>query len=126
MFDASNDTKVQPGSTKIQLTYETELQRGKNVFDAAAKTEGLERLVFSMLAGPKKWTGGKFQHVYHCDAKQEGADYGKVMYPEVWKKTSLIQVGVYLSTNLPPGHPAFLPSRVSKLSSYHHIYFVVG
>jgi NmrA-like family len=57
MFDPSNDSKVKPSQTKIQLAYETELQRSKNVFDAAAKTEGLDRLVFSMLAGPKKWMG---------------------------------------------------------------------
>jgi len=34
-----------------------------NVFDAAAKTEGLERLVFSTLPGPKKWSNGKIDKV---------------------------------------------------------------
>ncbi|KAJ9614548.1 hypothetical protein H2200_002685 [Cladophialophora chaetospira] len=77
-----------------------EIQQGKNVFDAAAKTDGLERLIFSGLSNATKWSKGKYPHVYHFDSKALAAEYGQKTYPDLWKKTSILQVGFYLNNVL--------------------------
>ncbi|OQU98278.1 hypothetical protein CLAIMM_04087 [Cladophialophora immunda] len=77
-----------------------EEQQGRNVFDAAAQVQGLQRLIFSSLSNATKWSGGKYTHVYHFDSKAHAAEYGQARYPELWKKTSIIQVGFYLSNVL--------------------------
>ncbi|GMF80517.1 unnamed protein product [Aspergillus oryzae] len=79
--------------SKIRRTYEYELQQGKNVFDAAAKIDTLERLVFSSLSDASKWSKGKYTRVLHFEAKAHAVDYGRETYPELWKKTSVVQVG---------------------------------
>ncbi|KIW74229.1 hypothetical protein Z517_12169 [Fonsecaea pedrosoi CBS 271.37] len=77
-----------------------EEQQGKNVFDAAAQTQGLQRLIFSGLSNATKWSRGKYTHVYHFDSKARAAEYGQATYPDLWQKTSIIQVGFYLSNVL--------------------------
>ncbi|KIX96202.1 uncharacterized protein Z520_07980 [Fonsecaea multimorphosa CBS 102226] len=77
-----------------------EEQQGRNVFDAAAQTQGLHRLIFSGLSNATKWSGGKYRHVYHFDSKARAAEYGQATYPDLWKKTSILQVGFYLSNIL--------------------------
>ncbi|KIX05561.1 uncharacterized protein Z518_06433 [Rhinocladiella mackenziei CBS 650.93] len=95
--DPANQTKRAPGQAMNVWSYEHELEQGKNVFDAAAKTDGLQRMIFSSLSYAKKWSGGKYSHVYHLDSKAEAVEYGRLKYPELWKKTSIIQIGYYLS-----------------------------
>jgi len=62
-MNPANREKAKPGQALNEWAYEYEQQQGMNVFDAAAKTEGLERLVFSTLPGPKKWSNGKLNKV---------------------------------------------------------------
>ncbi|EXJ69481.1 uncharacterized protein A1O5_07517 [Cladophialophora psammophila CBS 110553] len=88
------------GQPKNVWAGQNEERQGKNVFDAAAQTEGLERLIFSGLSNATKWSGGKYTHVYHFDSKARAAEYGQATYPDLWKKTNIIQVGFYLSNIL--------------------------
>jgi hypothetical protein len=88
------------------------LQQGKNIFDAASKIESLKRLVFSGLSDASKWSGGKYTHVYHFDSKAHALEYGRKTHPDLWKKTSVIQVGFYLTNILPGVQPLFSPTKV--------------
>lgn len=110
-FDPANTEKAAAaGKPKNRWAADHEEQQGKNVFDAAAKTEGLERLVFSGLSNATKWSKGKYPHVYHFDSKAHAAEYGQATYPDLWKKTSVIQVGFYLSNFLL--YPFMRPAKV--------------
>lgn len=84
------------GRPANELCFELEIQQGKNIFDAAAQTQGLERLVFSNLSNPSKLSGGKYKYVLHFDSKALAVEYGQLKYPELWAKTSLAQLGCYL------------------------------
>lgn len=42
------------GKSLLEYTYDTELQHGRNVFDAASKVDGLESLIFSSLSDASK------------------------------------------------------------------------
>ncbi|ETI20300.1 hypothetical protein G647_08334 [Cladophialophora carrionii CBS 160.54] len=96
--DPSNTEKAAAtGLPKNVWAARVEEQQGKNVFDAAAHTAGLERLVFSGLSHATKWSRGKYSHVYHFDAKARAAEYGREKHVELWAKTSILQVGFYLS-----------------------------
>jgi len=66
-MNPANREKVKPGQAMNEWAYEYEKQQGMNIFDAAAKTEGLQRLVFSTLPGPNKWTRGKLTKVCGYD-----------------------------------------------------------
>ncbi|KAF7622862.1 putative hscarg dehydrogenase [Aspergillus flavus] len=103
--------------SKIRRTYEYELQQGKNVFDAAAKIDTLERLVFSSLSDASKWSKGKYTRVLHFEAKAHAVDYGRETYPELWKKTSVVQVGWYLSNFLGP----FLRPKKAESGVYQFV-----
>ena len=99
-LNPENRAKAAPSQPLNVWASEYELQQGINVFDAAAQTKGLQRLIFSSLSNATKWSKGKYTHVYHFDSKARAAEYGRDMYPELWKKTSVIQVGFYLSNIL--------------------------
>lgn len=86
---------AKPGQRQNHRTYENELQQGKNVFDAASQTEGLERLIFSGMADVVKWSKGKYKHVYHFDSKAHAIEYGKATYPDLWKKTSVLNLASF-------------------------------
>jgi NmrA-like family len=98
--DPANYAKLAPGQTINEWCYAYELQQAKNIFDAASKITTLERLIWSSLSSAKKWSKGKYTWVYHFDSKADAAEYGRVAYPDLWKKTSIIQVGFYLSNFL--------------------------
>jgi len=108
------------GQPQNERTYYDELQQGKNVFDAAAQTEGLERLVFSGMADCTKWSGGKYKHVYHFDTTAHAIEYGRTTYPELWKKTSVIQLGFFLSNFL--NSPFLIPKKVWLSPPHLHIW----
>lgn len=99
-FNPENQAKAKPGQKLIDLAYELEVQQGKNVFDAAAKVKTLDRLVFSGLSHVTKWSKGKYKRVPQYDAKAVAAEYGQERHPELWKKTSIIQIGFYLENFL--------------------------
>jgi hypothetical protein len=91
-FNPANESKVKAGQTMLEWAHDYELQQGKNVFAAAAQTQGLERLMFSVLSHATKWSGGKYKHIYHFDAEGRAVEYGKAHYPDLMKKTSVIQL----------------------------------
>ncbi|KAG4414577.1 hypothetical protein IFR04_012275 [Cadophora malorum] len=78
--------------------YDVEVQQGRNIVDAAnATVDTLERFVLSTLSPTKKLSGGKYTHNYHFDAKWEAVEYLRGKYPELEKKTSFLQVGLYMT-----------------------------
>ena len=91
------------------------------MFDAAAKVEGLERLIFSGIADVAEASGGKYTEVWHSDSKTHAEIYGRETYPELWEKTNIIQVGYYLSNWRMI--PAMMPKKVRK-TPYFALYHV--
>ncbi|KAJ4180388.1 hypothetical protein NW767_014393 [Fusarium falciforme] len=80
------------------LAYDLEVQQGRNIVDAVFATlETLDRFVLSTLSATTKWSKGKYTHNYHFDAKWEAVEYLKATYPALEKKTSYLQVALYLS-----------------------------
>ncbi|KAI7282850.1 hypothetical protein KC345_g3272 [Hortaea werneckii] len=81
--------------------YGIEVQQGKNVADAAAEVPELERLVWSSLANVKKRSGGKYNQVFHFDAKAAVAEY---MFEKerLESKVSCVLMGCFL-TNVAKG-----------------------
>ncbi|KAH7386353.1 hypothetical protein BKA64DRAFT_726041 [Cadophora sp. MPI-SDFR-AT-0126] len=78
--------------------YDVEVQQGRNIVDAAnATVKTLERFVLSTLSATKKLSGGRYTHNYHFDAKWAAVEYLRERYPELEKKTSLLQVGLYMT-----------------------------
>ncbi|OHW99276.1 NADB-Rossmann family domain-containing protein [Colletotrichum incanum] len=63
----------------------------------AATFDTLDRLVLSTLSATKKWSRGKYSHVYHHDAKWKAVEYLKANYPELDKKTSYLQMSLYMT-----------------------------
>ncbi|RFU30251.1 hypothetical protein B7463_g6106, partial [Scytalidium lignicola] len=108
-YNPATDAKIPPGVAKNKWVYDYEVQQLKNMIDAAAKTEGLERLVYSSLSDGNRWSKGKYPNVLHFDSKAHASYYGAEKYPELWKKTSLLQVGWYLP-NL-TGNPLLQPKK---------------
>ncbi|KAI7544151.1 hypothetical protein KC331_g6976 [Hortaea werneckii] len=85
--------------------YSIEVQQGKNIADAAAEVPQLERLVWSSLPNVKRWSGGKYDQVFHFDAKAAVAEYvlGK---EELERKVSYVLMGTFL-TNVVKGTEIF-------------------
>lgn len=96
-MNPSSQAKAQAaGKGLMEWAYENELNQGKNIIRAAAQTQSLQRLIFSGLADVSKWSGGKYKHSYHFDAKAHAINYAKEFHPDLWAKTSVIQAGWYL------------------------------
>ncbi|GAB1737777.1 hypothetical protein NU219Hw_g2184t1 [Hortaea werneckii] len=85
--------------------YSIEVQQGKNIADAAAKVPELERLVWSSLANVKRWSGGKYDQVFHFDAKAAVAEY-MLEKEELESKVGCVLMGVFL-TNVVKGTEIF-------------------
>ena len=109
-FNPANASKVKPGQALNAWAAENESQQLKNVIDAAAKVPTLERFIFSAISNASKWSKGKYTHIYHFDGKANAEEYGKEKYPELWKKTSIFQAGIYLSNYV--SDPAGAPTKV--------------
>ncbi len=78
-----------------EFCFDLEVQQGKNIANAAAKVETLERYVCSSLSDAKKWSKGKYTWVYHFDGKAQVVEYIKDELPHLAKKTSVLQIGLY-------------------------------
>ncbi|KAH8749734.1 hypothetical protein F5883DRAFT_580649 [Diaporthe sp. PMI_573] len=106
--------------TETEVAYEAEKQQGRNIIDAAYGTiETLNRLVFSTLSHTRKWSNGKYTHNLHFDAKWEGVEYLKATYPTLDKKTSYLQVGLYVTNwkkGLHMARPTKQPDGTFQLS----------
>lgn len=116
LADEANRSKLRPGQSMPEWAGEYEFLQGRNIFDAAAQAQadhqGLERIVFSSLSHASQWSKGKYTHVYHFDSKGNTVEYVKEKHPALWAKTSLIQVGFYLSNFI--HFPFFKPQKVSE------------
>lgn len=81
-----------------------ELSRGRNIADAAAAAlakEGiLEHFIWSSLPSVKEASNGKYDFVYHFDAKAEVSTYVEKELPKLWMKTSLLWMGFYANNAL--------------------------
>ena len=98
-YSPATQSKLKDGQTINEYCYEKELQQGKNIVDAAAEVEGLQRLVLSALCDATKISGGKYKWVYHYDSKARFVEYLKENYPELDEKLDVIQVGSYMSNS---------------------------
>ena len=96
-YDPENQKKFKPGQTINQFCYDLEFTQGRNIADAAATVESLERYVWSSLSSAKKWSKGKYTWAYHLDAKAYVDEYIKEKQPKLWEKTSVLQVGFFLT-----------------------------
>ena len=92
-----------------------ELAQGKNIAEAAAKTETLERIVWSSLPSPKKWSRGKYTKVSMFDTKEEISDVLSSK-PELGDKLSVLLIGFY-ATNALAVKELYGPSKVSLLQN---------
>ena len=94
-----------------QACYQHELQQGKNVVSAAARTleDGqLETFVLSTLSDPRRWSKGTHKKLLHFEIKAVIEDYLRAEHPKLAAKTSYLQVGFYMS-NL--WYPFFMPKK---------------
>ncbi|KUJ12868.1 putative NAD dependent epimerase/dehydratase [Mollisia scopiformis] len=96
-YNPSTQSALGPNQSLGEYCYEIELQQVKNIFDAAAKTEGLQRLVISTLVDVQTLSGGRYENVFHCDGKARGVAYGRAKYPELWGKVDQAFVPNYMS-----------------------------
>jgi hypothetical protein len=87
--------KLRPNQTLREWCYETEVRQGKNIADAVATVETLELFIWSTLSHASKWSKGKYTGVYHFDSKAVVVEYINEKYPEVAKRTSLLQMGLF-------------------------------
>ncbi|CAN9478528.1 unnamed protein product [Alternaria alternata] len=107
-FMAQQQSSVN-GQSPMLFAKEKEIQQNKNIIDAAAKVESLERFIFSSLPNIEKLSGGKYSHVHQFDGKAIAEEYGKTTYPELWKKTSVLYAGFFLENYLKPDASAYRP-----------------
>ena len=75
--------------------YELEIQYGKNIANAAAETEGLERFIYSALSDGSKWSKGKYTWAYHFESKAKVVEYVREELPELDAKMSTVHIGFY-------------------------------
>lgn len=124
----TRDPKVQErakvaGVPVNALAYDIEVQQGRNIVDAANATlDTLDRFVLLTLSATKKWSKGKYSHNYHFDAKWVAVEYVKATYPELAKKTSYLQVALYLTNwkefgPLPMGKPVKVSTAPEESAS---------
>lgn len=100
IFHAMQHPEVlQGGQTPREFAKEKELAQGKNIATAAAKTYGLQRLVWSSLPSPKRWSDGLYTKVTMFDTKEEILDILKAK-PELADKISALLVGFYATNAL--------------------------
>jgi hypothetical protein len=79
-----------------------QVQQGKNLIDAIAATPSIERFISSTLSNTRGVSKGNITHNLHFDAKWTAVEYLKSTYPDLWKKTSLLQLGIF-ATNWKAG-----------------------
>lgn len=94
------------------LARDREAQQNKNIIDAAANVETLERFVYSSLPNTSKLSRGKYSHVYHFDGKGIAEEYGRNTYPKLWAKTNVLYAGYYLENYFDAAGKLFRPKLV--------------
>lgn len=95
--------------------YKIELQQGKNIADAAASIPELERLIWSALPGAKRLSKGKYEQLFHFDAKADAFDY-MLRTETLREKASAVHMGAFM-TNAIVGLDLFKLRKVTGFSS---------
>ena len=114
-YNPATREKVKPGQTINEYCYDLEVQQGKNVADAAATVESLDRFILSALSYTKKLSKEKYTQVYHFDAKAAIVEYVRETHPNLAAKMSVVQAGMYMSNwNMMPK-----PAKVKKTPPFH-------
>lgn len=83
------------GKSIGELAFEAEVQHGKNIADAAAGVDTLERFIFSTLPRANKASEGEIANCYHWDSKGAIVDYIDTTYPDLAAKMSLLCLACY-------------------------------
>lgn len=112
IFDGSSEGKVKPGQGILEWAYDLEVQRGKNIADAAASIVGkpLEKFIWSALSDVNERSKGKWTSALHFDGKAAVTKYIFDAQPKLAKIMSMIQIGMYASTA--QDFPPFAPTKV--------------
>jgi hypothetical protein len=93
---ATHKLATEQQRTPNEVAYDREVAQAKAIIDAAATNiDTLDCFVLSTLSEARKWSGGLIKGNLHFDAKAEAKNYLKATYPELWAKTSLLQLGYY-------------------------------
>lgn len=93
-------------------SYKIELQQGKNIAEAAATVQELDRLVWSALPHVKRPSKGKYTQVFHFDAKAEVFEY-MLGVQALKSKVSAAHMGAFM-TNAITGLDLFKLRKVSR------------
>jgi hypothetical protein len=120
MPKADDFAKLKPGQTLREWCYDLEVHQGKNIVDAVATVENLELFIWSTLSHSSKWSKGKYTGIFHFDSKATVVDYLNEKYPALAKKTSLIQLGLFI-TNWKWGQAAIPWEKVCYSFQYELI-----
>ncbi|KAJ0418533.1 putative NAD dependent epimerase/dehydratase [Aspergillus carlsbadensis] len=94
--DSASMTEKKAEQDITEYAFEVEVAQGKNLADAAAKVEGLERFVFSSMASAKRASGGKFSRLFHMDSKAVVVEHAKAL-EGLQGKFSIIQAPIYFN-----------------------------
>ncbi|KAK5054007.1 hypothetical protein LTR84_001969 [Exophiala bonariae] len=97
VFDPSSKSKLKDGQKINEYAFDIEVAQAKNIAEAAAETEGLQRFVSSALPNVNECTSGRLKHVYHFDSKAVVVEYIKKSLPELARKMSVIYIGSYMT-----------------------------
>lgn len=89
--------QAQPGQSPLEFHYEEEVAKGRNIADAAAAVEGLERFVWSSASEPGKWSKGKYDNLKSFESKGAVWKYIQNAHPALAKKTSQLYLGSYVT-----------------------------
>lgn len=97
MLALTSNPQLKIGQSILEWAYELEVQQGKNLVEAVAKLDSLQLFIWSTLSATRKWSGGKFQNVYHFDSKAAVVDHVRIYYPDLYKKMSMLQLGLFMT-----------------------------
>ncbi|KAI9685792.1 MAG: hypothetical protein M1820_010748 [Bogoriella megaspora] len=98
--NAMGSKEITGGRTVHEYAYDTEVAHGINIAEAASSStvlKTLERFIYSSLSDARKWSGGKYKHVYHFDSKAETIRNIQSRFPAVAERMSVVQFGHYVT-----------------------------
>lgn len=97
VFDPSSKSKLKDHQKINEYAFDYEVTQAKNIAEAAAETEGLQRFITSALPNANLCTIARLKHVYHFDSKAVVVEYVKKTFPELAAKMSVLYVGSYMT-----------------------------
>lgn len=104
----THERAAKENRTPNEVAYDLEVEQGKNLVDVVAEvnreTGTLERFVYSILSDTKGISKGRITFNLHFDSKWATVEYLRERHPELNKKTSLLQLGIFASNWKIGGH----------------------